>query len=159
MNKVFLYDPASVTKNTLTVMKRKKYVLLELTDDPGFFWQVLDNLKMGDTFVLLSHGDKNGPLPIRGDKGKDIDLIRFATVLSKKSITLYLLSCYTGVDPCLSTLLKYKVHFVAPIGKAVFETVGDESIQVFSKNGNTFMGWAGSPDLTPGRANAALYLP
>ncbi|MDE3250370.1 MAG: hypothetical protein KGO82_17035 [Bacteroidota bacterium] len=159
MNKIFLYDPASVNPDTLHIMKWKKYVLLELTDNPKDFWLVLDKLGMEDIFVLLSHGDKNGPLPVRGDKGEDINLDRFAKLLNEKRITLYLLSCYTGQDPCSAILLERKVHFVAPIGKAEFQTVGNESIQVFSKTGKEFMGWAGSKGLTPVRASAALSLP
>ena len=159
MNKVFFYDPDSITKDTLTVLKRKKYICIALTDDPDFFWSTLLKLKEDDIFVLLSHGDKDGPLPVKGQYGIDIDLKKFAAILNKKTITLYLLSCFTGNDPCASTLLDLGVDFVAPKGNAVFKTIGDETIDVTSKEGNKFPGWAGTEKLTPDRPNKALSLP
>lgn len=157
MSKLFLYDPASVTKDTLTVMARKGYDCVQLTDDPNDFWKQLESLTDGSTFVLLSHGDKNGPLEVKGTSGNDIDLAKFALRVFKKKLTLYLLSCHTGNDPCAQTLTKGSVTFVAPIGTAVFQTTGDETVSVYSKEDSKFPGWAGT--LAPSRASKPISLP
>jgi hypothetical protein len=157
VSKLFLYDLASVTKETLRVMARKKYTCTPLTDDPKEFWKQLESLTEGSTFVLLSHGDKKGPLEVKGTSGKDIDLAKFAERVFKKKLTLYLLSCHTGNDPCAQALTKGSVTFVAPIGAAVFQTTGDETVSVYSKEDSKFPGWAGT--LAPNRANKAISLP
>ena len=157
MAKVFLYDTASTTVDTLRVMRRKGYVCTALTNDPAFFWQTISAIDNKSIFVLLSHGDKAGPLAVEGNVGDDIDLERFSKIILEKELTLYLLSCHTGLDPCGSTLLRNKLNFVAAKGTAVFQTVGDEVITVLSKDDDTFPGWAGP--LSPNRPNKALYLP
>ena len=157
MTKLFLYDPASTTSDTLTVMRRKEYICTALTNDPDFFWTTISNLAAGSIFVLLSHGDENGPLAVAGTEGEDIDLNRFSTLILNNNLTLYLLSCHTGLDPCGSTLTQKKLTFVAPKGTAVFQTVGSETINVYSKDDDTYPGWAGP--LSPSRPSKALSLP
>lgn len=157
MSKLFLYDQASASTDTLTVMKKKKYVCKALTNDPDFFWQSISALEPSSIFVLLSHGDKNGPLAVAGTTGEDIDLNRFSEIIKNKKLALYLLSCHTGLEPCGSILTENKLNFVAPKGEAVFQTIGSEQISVFSKDGTTFPGWTGP--LSPNRPNKALPLP
>lgn len=157
MSKLFLYDSASASTETLNVMRRKGYTCNALTNDPNFFWQSLSGLGNNSIFVLLSHGDKNGPLAVEGTVGDDIDLTRFGNIISQRNITLYLLSCHTGLDPCGATLTQHNLTFVAPKGTAVFQTVGTETINVFSKDGEVYPGWAGP--LSPNRPNKALSLP
>ncbi|WP_139281205.1 hypothetical protein [Serratia plymuthica] len=157
MSKLFLYDQDSASTDTLTVMRKKKYVCTALTNDPDFFWQSILALEPSSIFVLLSHGDKNGPLAVKGTVGDDIDLTRFSDIIKKNKLALYLLSCHTGLDPCGSTLTKNGLNFVAPKGAADFQTIGSEQISVFSKDGTTFPGWTGP--LSPNRSNKALSLP
>ena len=157
MNKLFLYSVGSVTSDTLRIMRRKGYSCQPLTEDPDFFWTSISALKNGDVFVLLSHGNERGPLAVRGDEGDDIDLTKFSKDISEKNIKLYLLSCHTGLPPCETILTANGVNFVAPLGLAVFETVGEDMINIHSKEGQTNPGWAGR--LSPGRATKSLFLP
>lgn len=160
MEKLFLYDAASVSTDTLLIMKRKGYTCKALTKDPGFFWQSIFELEEDGVFVLLSHGDNNGPMMVEGSdnaKCKNIDLKKFSEILNEKRLKLYLLSCHTGVHPCETILRENNVSFVAPKGMAVFGTVNQEVINVLSKDGNTYPGWVGP--LCPNRASKALYLP
>ncbi|AZT39657.1 hypothetical protein ELZ88_24290 (plasmid) [Salmonella enterica subsp. enterica serovar Karamoja] len=157
MRKLFLYDTGSVTHDTLRIMRKKLYTCSPLTKSPDFFWQSISELEDNGIFVLLSHGDNNGPLAVEGDVGKDINLNRFSEIINTKKLTLYLLSCHTGLPPCETILTTNNVTFVAPKGKAVFRTVGDEVIYIYSKNGETNPGWAGS--LQPDRENKPLNLP
>ncbi|ENE4240220.1 hypothetical protein ABNH60_003431 [Salmonella enterica] len=158
MNKLFLYDKDSVTTDTLRIMRTKKgYTCLPLTDDPEFFWSSISTLQKGDVFVLLSHGNKNGPLAVEGCYGDDIDLKMFSNVIKEKNLSLYLLSCHTGCDPCGKILTDNGVNFVAPLGLAVFQTVGSETINILSKEGDIYPGWAGP--LCPGRGVTPLSLP
>lgn len=157
MAKLFLYDPNSVTRDTLTVMRRKGYQLVALTADPDVFWNAIAALGEGDTLVILSHGDNDGPLAVAGNVGEDIDLARFVDLVKEKKLSLYLLSCHTGQNPCGTTLTEGGLQFVAPLGTAAFQTTGDETVNVYSKNGSTYPGWAGP--LSPSRASKAVSLP
>jgi len=157
MSKLFLYDPASVTRDTLAIMLRKGYQNVALTNDTDVFWKAINGLADGSIFVLLSHGDKNGPLAVAGNVGDDIDLEVFSDLINKKQLTLYLLSCHTGENPCGATLEQNKVDFVAPKGYADFKTTGNETITVESKEGDKYPGWAGP--LAPNRASKSLSLP
>ncbi|TRU92415.1 MAG: hypothetical protein EWV75_20550 [Microcystis wesenbergii Mw_QC_S_20081001_S30D] len=157
MSKLFLYDPDSVTKDTLIIMGRKGYNCTELTEDSQFFWNTMNSLNNHSTFALLSHGDGNGPLPVRGTSGDDINLDDFSQVVSNKDLKLYLLSCHTGNDPCGTRLLDAGITFVAPKGAAEFRTAGTDTVTVMSKDGDTFPGWCGP--LSPDRASKAIYLP
>ena len=157
MAKLFLYDDASTTRDTLRVMTRKGYTCTALTENADFFWDSMSELEENSIFVLLSHGDKNGPLAVAGTEGDDIDLDRFSDIISDNNLTLYLLSCHTGLDPCGTTLSGENLNFVAPKGTAVFQTVGDETINVLSKDDQTYPGWTGP--LSPSRASKALSLP
>ena len=156
MPKLFLYDPDSTNSDTLRVMRRKGYICMPLTNNPDFFWRAISDFQSG-VLVLLSHGNEYGPLAVAGNQGNDIDLDRFARIIKANDLTLYLLSCHTGQDPCGSTLGSKGLEFVAPKGCAVFRTIGDEKIDVFSKDDDSFPGWAGP--LGPSRASAALSLP
>ncbi len=157
MSKLFLYDKASTSTDTLTVMRRKGYICKALTADPNFFWNTISEFDNYGIFVLLSHGDENGPLAVAGTQGDDIDLDAFSDLILQKGLTLYLLSCHTGLDPCGSILSQKGLDFVAPKGTAVFQTVGAEAVNVFSKDGGAFPGWVGP--LRPSRPNKPLSLP
>lgn len=158
MKKLFLYDAASITAETLAVMRRKGYTCIKLTADPEFFWGQIRTLEDMDVLVLLSHGDANGPLAVAGNEGGDINLKQFGKLISEKKLQLYLLSCHTGENPCANSLSDAKAQFAAPLGNAVFKTTGNETVTVLSKDGETFPGWAG--ELAPkGRASKPLSLP
>ncbi|HVW99432.1 MAG TPA: hypothetical protein VHA52_03190 [Candidatus Babeliaceae bacterium] len=157
MAKVFLYDPAETTKDTLAIIKRKGYTCVELTDDPDVFWNTVENLGEGDVLALLSHGNANGPSDVTGTEGDDIDMDRFCEAMTDHNIELYLLSCNTGQDPCGETLSDNGVRFVAPKGCAVFTTVGTDQVLVYSKSGGEYKGWSGP--LAPTRDNKSLSLP
>ncbi len=158
MTKLFLYDRESTTADTLRVMNRKGYTCKALTNNADFFWSEVEKLQTSDILVLLSHGDHDGPLAVAGQMGDDVDLVRLGGIVKQKSLKLYLLSCHTGLPPCATTLLSEGVPFVAPMGYAVFQTVGDEVVNVASKENDTFPGWAG-PLSPPGRASKMLSLP
>lgn len=157
MNKLFLYDENSVLPATLGLMNRKGYTCWPLSENSDFFWQSISKLENGAVFVLLSHGNESGPLAVKGDKGHDIDLNKFSSVIKEKNLLLYLLSCHTGRDPCGKTLTDNNVQFVAPLGLAVFQTVGTDMINIHSKEGKINPGWAGP--LSPDRATKPLFLP
>lgn len=157
MEKIFLFDEYSINKATLQIMNRKGYQCIALTDNPNFFWDTIDAIPQGSVFVLLSHGDGNGPLAVRGDRGRDIDLGEFSRRIRAKGLTLYLLSCHTGLNPCGDYLLRAGLDFAAPVGEAVFKTIGTDIITVYSQDNGRDQAWVGP--LSPGRLGKPLQLP
>lgn len=158
MNKVLLYDKTSTSSATLTIMKCKGYCCKALTEDPVFFWNSISELKINSILVLFSHGDENGPSAVEGTEGGTIDVERFSNTLKERNVKLYLISCNTGSGNCGSALQKAKIDFVAPTGKAELQTIGSETINVFSRNPKKGShAWIGS--LSPKRATHALSLP
>lgn len=155
MDKVFIYDPASVTADTLRVMQRKGYTCIALDADPQTFWDAIAATAATGVLVILSHGDENGPLAVAGTVGDDVDLAALAAAVGGRRF--FLLSCHTGQNPCGATLTAAGLTFVAPLGTAVFETTGDETVTVKSMDGSEYPGWAGP--LAPNRSNKALSLP
>ena len=130
-------------------------------------WEQINNLDNEGVFVLLSHGNKNGPLGVAGDTGNDIDLDRFVRDIGGKNIYLYLLSCHTGQDPCGAKLMNGTPiigNLAAPKGAAAMTASGD-SVTVVSKDGTTFPGWTGrgqgphGKSMVPSRPTKPIDLP
>ncbi|PAK11165.1 hypothetical protein DF156_01715 [Burkholderia ubonensis] len=163
--KLFLYDDDSTTSDAKRYFRNKEYSLVELTKKSKDFW---DNVKLVENngfLVILSHGDENGFLTVAGNEGGDVsgdDLEKFGDDLKKRGITLYLLSCHTGKDPCGSILWKTKCVFAAPIGYAKVvsssATVGVYSVENPVATPPTYVGWKGTDGVIPTRPTKPLNI-
>lgn len=144
--KVFVYSSDSANQHTISIFRNRGYEPKALGDDDDIFWSILIQLEARSTLVLLSHGDENGPLLVRGNQGGDMsdeDITTLGEHLRLGGITFYLLSCHTGKDPFFTKLKATGATFAAPIGYASVES-GAGMCNVYSKEDKTFVGWVGT---------------
>lgn len=158
--KVFLYDPDSVPADALNMLGRLGFQCIKLTDDPGTFWLALASIDNDGSFVLLSHGNRDGPLMVAGDQGKDMtksQVEALANTLVQGGVTFYCLSCHTANGDFFETVDESGAAFVAPIGYASFRT-SSVSVDAYSvtADGKSYLGWAGTKGLVPTRKTKPL---
>lgn len=156
---VFLYDPASVTREALTIITTRGFNCIPLTDNPQHFWANVQLVGQNESLAILSHGDQSGPLMVRGDEGDDMtsaQLTQFAQNLAAANITLFLLSCHTGGGPFCQQLTAQGVRFVAPVGYAALKLVAG-GVNIFSVEDGEPADWDGDPALKPTRNSKPLY--
>ena len=159
--KVFLYSDDAADKDARAAFKAKGYELVPLTADKKGFWSGVEKVENNGHFVLLSHGDKNGPLMVKGTEGSDMtdaDIKTLCDILIGKKATFYCLSCHTGLDPFAGKMAKTSCLFVAPKGFAVAES-SSAGVNVYSKEDGKYPGWSGSGSLVPNRATKPLNIP
>lgn len=166
-SRVFVYCPDTASTDVRGYFKKKGYVCFPLNDKPAHFWELINIVSDGGVLVLLSHGDKNGPLMVAGTDGDDMtktEVEKLGSTLAGKKVALYLLSCQTGAGEFCKTLKSTAVKFIAPIGYAdVRET--SVTLSVLSTNGEKdgyktqYLGWEGNGIDPPNRINKALLIP
>lgn len=181
---VFIYSPDAAKPGTRTILKNRGYTLCALTDDPSAFNGYVGSVEEGGCLIIMSHGDKEGFLKVRGHHGgtgKEVNAENceaFGKDLHRRGITLYLLSCHTGAGAFFKVLEGTGVRCIAPIGYADVQLIGGKTLQVFSKHrvlegdeeekkeaadkrrDGEGMGWsAGNWPCRLPRANTAISLP
>lgn len=147
--KVFVYCSETASQDTIASFKRRGYETKPLGEDPDIFWSIVVQLEEGSVLVLLSHGDENGPLLVRGDEGDDMsddDIKLLGEHLLLGKISLYLLSCHTGKNPFFDKLAATGASFAAPLGYASVES-GVGVCNAYSKEGSSYKGWKGNGTL------------
>lgn len=154
--KLFLYSDDAADKTTVSYFAHLGYETKALTDNERDFWSAINTVERDGTLVLLSHGDKNGPLMVKGTSGNDMkkeEITAFGGQMARNNITVYMLSCHTGQDPFASLFAGTNCKFVAPEGYASLTNITG-GVQVRSVTGEDHRGvagWAGSDDLKPKR--------
>ena len=161
--KVFLYSDDVADKDMKAFFKKKDYTAVALTDDPQTFWTAIETVEKDGYIAVLSHGDEHGPLMVNGTTGAemtDTQIQSLGSTLLKSNVTLYLLSCHTGLDPFLNKMTATKSQFVAPLGYAQTRSssAGTYVYSVKTEKGDTYAGWAGSADLVPSRNTKPLNI-
>lgn len=161
MEKLLLFSPDAATPDTVSVFKARGFSCVQLTDKASFFWESLNGLDPGGKLALLSHGDENGPLLVKGQAGLDMTSEEVSTLgnfLRDRDITLYLLSCHTGSDKFFNQLANGReIKCAAPIGYAVVSS-GAGICNIYSKEGSDFVGWKSSGGLMSARARKTTAL-
>ena len=162
---IFLYDPDTVNADALRIIATRGYTCIKLTDNPEHFWATMRSVPAGQNFALLSHGDSDGPLLVKGDSGADLsaddDMLILANFLIGNRSAFILLSCETGSGDFgakLEAAGERGLVFVAPIGLASFRA-SSQSVSVYSvdpKDNSKYLGWIGSEQLCPTRKTKPL---
>lgn len=159
--KLLVYCPDSTNREALSIFTARGYRAIALTDDPKTFWESLNGVGISGTFVLYSHGDKDGLLVVKGTDGNSLtseEISRFGNILAERNITLYLISCETGAGSFNENLAKTNAVYVAPLGSAKVESTSS-SLMVYSvdpSDNHKKLGWVGNEGLKPKALHKSL---
>lgn len=160
MDKLFVYCDATASRPVVAAFRAKGFRLWPLTDDPAAFWTAIGTVEEGGQLVILSHGNENGFLMVKGDDGPDLTestLQTFSMLMVLVDAEVYLLSCHSGTGIVEKVLRRNSVKFVAPKGYAEVAansyTLTIKSLR--SQNGSS-AGWAAN-EITPPRHGGMLY--
>ena len=160
-DKVFIYSRDAANADARSYFKRKGYHAVELDRDPETFFDGVALVAPEGTVVVLSHGDGNGPLLVAGTAGPDMtpeQIDRLARLLGEAEASLYLLSCHTGNEPFAGELADTGARFIAPRGYAAFEA-SSAGVNVYSKEGDRYVGWTANGIEPPSRNTKPLPIP
>jgi hypothetical protein len=169
--KLVLYSSEFSTPKTVSRFKQALYDTVALTNDPQTFWDAAATLDQSGYLVLLSHGDKKGPLLIDGQSGPDMvggeddaPFNALTALLVQRSLSFYCLSCYTGAGEFAEGLTTANCRFIAPKGTARISTTEGfyvSSIRNDKANPTKTDMWTANPeDMYPtGRGARPLVLP
>jgi hypothetical protein len=162
MKYLFLYCPETANSDATNYFNSKGYQIAPLDEDPQTFWDWVTSVDQDGILVLLSHGDENGPLMVKGHKGKDMSagqITDFGARLVLRNIRLYLLSCETGKGAFAGSLAATGATFIAPMGLAEFKA-NSVGVAVHSRGEtNKLLGWYSHGIAAPSRNSKPLVIP
>jgi hypothetical protein len=163
--KLFLYDSDVASRDLLDYFKRKDYTSLALTPDPNFFWQQVASVGRNGFLAIMSHGNNKTFEIARGYPPVDMPanrVVQFGEDLQQRGVTLYLLSCHTGLDPLGQSLLSTRCLLAAPKGYAEVRssvaTVGVYSLVDPGAGTVRYAGWSGTEGVIPNRDTTPLNI-
>lgn len=162
MKYLFLYCPETAINDTVNYFSGKGYSTAPLNDDPRTFWDWVTAVDNGGILVILSHGDANGPLMVKGHNGRDMskkEIEEFGAILVQKNVSLYLLSCLSGSGAFAKSLAATGATFIAPEGNAEVEA-NSLRMTVYSRSDDHKpSGWFSNGIAAPSRNSKPLVIP
>lgn len=162
MKYLFMYCPETAISDTVNYFSGKGYSTAPLNDDPRTFWDWATAVDNDGVLVILSHGDADGPLMVKGKLGKDMtksQIDEFGAILVQKKVALYLLSCLTGSGGFAKSLATTGAKFIAPVGNAEVEA-NSLRVTVYSRSDEgKASGWFSNGIDAPSRNSKPLVIP